>query len=222
MKHRSLWLFALALGASSCFAQVNPPPSAPSGFLGDYSQLRPAPDREGVMLFLDKTRSYREYDKVMFEPMVIVPAPGSDYGAVQPDALKRMTDDFLASFRRALEPAYQVVDEPGPGVLRVRAAITGVQLVKPPVQPTDFIPIKALFNVARSAAGAAPAVAEMTAEMEVLDANGMRVAAATATRKGDKTLTQGEQVTWTELQSIVDYWARGFRQRLDELRGAAG
>lgn len=59
MKHRSLWLFALALGASSCFAQVNPPPSAPSGFLGDYSQLRPAPDREGVMLFLDKTRSYR-------------------------------------------------------------------------------------------------------------------------------------------------------------------
>lgn len=62
----------------------------------------------------------------------------------------------------------------------------------------------------------------MTAEMEVLDENGTRVAAATAARKGDKTSTQGEQVTWSELQSIVDDWARGFRQRLDELRGAAG
>ena len=81
MKRRSIGLFALALAASWSLAQANPPPTAPSGFLGDYSQLRPASDREGVMLFLDKTRSYRAYTKVMFEPIVIVLTPGSDDGA---------------------------------------------------------------------------------------------------------------------------------------------
>ena len=78
-------------------------------------------------------------------------------------ALKRMADSFLASFKRALEPQYQVVSAPGPGVFRIRGAITGVQLVKPPLNPTDFIPIKALFNVARSSAGAAPSWAKSRA-----------------------------------------------------------
>jgi hypothetical protein len=54
--------------------------------------------------------------------------------------------------------------------------------------------------------------------MEVLDPDGKRVAAATATRKGEKHLTQGDQITWNDLQSINEYWAKGFRQRLDELR----
>jgi hypothetical protein len=58
----------------------------------------------------------------------------------------------------------------------------------------------------------------MTAEMEVLDANGKRVAAATATRKGDEKLEQGNKVTWNDLNAISDYWAKNFRQRLDELR----
>ena len=39
--------------------------------------------------------------------------------------------------------------------------------------------------------------------------------------KGEASLPQGGQITWTELQSINDYWAKGFRQRLDELRTVA-
>jgi hypothetical protein len=192
-----------------------------SGFLGDYSQLKPAPDREGVMLYVDKSGNYRPYTKVMFEPVTVVLTPNPENKEVPKEALARMSDNFLGSFKRALSPEYQVVNEPGPDVLRVRSAITGVQPAKPAKGVTDFIPIKAVFNVGREAVGDAPRVAEMTGEMEVLDPNGKRVAAATATRKGDKKLPQGEQVSWNELQSISDYWAKGFRQRLDELRGVS-
>jgi hypothetical protein len=59
----------------------------------------------------------------------------------------------------------------------------------------------------------------MTAEIEVLDPQGKRLAAATATRKGDATLAQGDKVTWKEMEPIVNAWAKGFRLRLDELRG---
>lgn len=191
-----------------------------SGFLGDYSQLKPAADREGVLIFIDRSADYRPYKKVMFDPVQLYVTPNPESPEIPRDELQRMSDGLVRSFTMALEPEYQVVTQPGPDVLRVRTAITGIQAAKPPAGLVDYIPIKALFNVGRAALGAAPRVAEMAAEIEVLDAGGRRVAAATATRTGEATLPQGGQITWNELQAINDYWARSFRQRLDELRAA--
>ena len=52
-----------------------------------------------------------------------------------------MTDAFHMEFVGALASGYQVVNQPGPGVLRVRIAITGVQPTGPALGVTDFIPI---------------------------------------------------------------------------------
>lgn len=192
-----------------------------SGFLSDYSQLKPASDRDGVLIFIDRSADYRPYTKVMFDPVQVYVTPNPEYKEVPREELARMGENLLSSFKQALAPEYQVVSTPGPDVLRVRTAITGIQPVKPPMGVTDFLPIKAVFNVGREAAGAGPRVAEMAAEMEVLDPSGKRVAAATATRKGEKQLAQGDKVTWNDLKAINDYWAKGFRQRLDELRGVS-
>jgi len=210
-----LLTLVLAAGCQSTGPEV---PSH-SGFLSDYSQLQPAPDREGVALYIDRSADYRPYTKLMFEPVQILLTPNPEYPQVPQDALARMGMQFQESLRRALEPTYQVVSTPGPDVLRVRAAITGVQPAKPPASAIDYLPFKAIYNVGREAAGAGPRVAEMTAEMEVLGPNGKRLMAATSTRKGDMTLPQGDQITWSALQSISDYWAKNFRMRLDELRG---
>jgi hypothetical protein len=215
----------LTLGLAPALAQSDAKSVARpaySGFLGDYSKLKPASDREGVILYVDRSVKYREYTKVMFHPVEVYVSPGAEYKGVQPDVLKRMTDEFIASFKRALSPGYQVVSTPGPDVLQVRCAITGLQPVKPPMNPTDILPIKAVFNMGRAAAGKSPQVAELSAEMEVLDSANKRVAAVVANRKGDKSLQQGEQITWQHLQSISEYWAKNFRQRLDELRAAGG
>ncbi|OIJ42236.1 DUF3313 domain-containing protein [Massilia timonae] len=192
-----------------------------SGFLGDYSQLKPAPDRDGVELYVDRSVDYTRYTKLLLDPIQVLAAPAPGQPPPAPDAIARMSADFQQSLQRALAPAYQVVTTPGPDVLRVRIAITNVQAVKPPTGASDFIPIKALYNAGRAVAGTSPRLVEMTAEMEALAPDGRRVIAATATRRGDKTLPQGEQITWTELQSISDYWAGSFRRRLDEVRSPA-
>ncbi len=219
MKTRmSAVLLALSLAAGSGWAQDKAAAKPQfSGFLGDYSKLQPAKDREGTLLFINKSQDYKSYTKVMFDSVEVYLTPNPNYKGLQPDTLKRMTDNVLTSFKRALEPEYQVVTAPGPDVLRVRTAITGVELVKPPMNPTDVIPVKFLFKAATG--GFSAMVPEMSAEMEVLDAQGNRLAAAAVTRKGDQSLKQGEQVTWKELDAISSYWAKGFRQRLDELRG---
>lgn len=91
------------------------------------------------------------------------------------------------------------------------------QLAKQAAGVVDYLPFKAIYNGGREAVGAGPRVAEI----EVLNPSGKRVAAATATRKGEATFAQGDQITWSEMQSITDYWANSFRLRLNELRGVA-
>lgn len=191
-----------------------------SGFLGDYSQLKPAPDRDGVELYIDRSVDYTRYTKLLLDPIQVLATPAPGQPPPAPAAVARMSADFQQSLQRALAPTYQVVTAPGPDVLRVRIAITNLQTVKPPTGASDFLPIKALYNAGRAAAGTSPRLVEMTAEMEALAPDGRRVVAATATRRGDKTLPQGEQITWAELQSISDYWAGNFRSRLDEMRGS--
>lgn len=193
-----------------------------SGFLQSYEKLQPVADREGTQRYIDRNVDVRAYTKLYVEPVqIMVSTEGSTYKGVQPDALKRMADSFKSAFVSAMSPDYQVVSQPAPDALRIRLAISGIQPAPTPMSATDFIPIKAIFNVARSAAGESPRVAEITAELEVLDNKGRQVAAAVTTRKSDKTLPQADQITWSDLAPIVAAWAKQFRQGLDELRGVS-
>lgn len=191
-----------------------------SGFLSDYSKLRPVEGREGTQRYINRSANLRQYSKLYIDPVQIFVNTDMHQG-VQPDAMKRITDSFYKAFSDSVTPGYKIVGSPGPDVLRVRLAITGVQAVSPPLGVTDFIPIKAIYNAGRAVAGEAPRLAELTAEIEVLDGQNQIVASAVSTRKSDKTLPQKDQITWSDLSPIVYTWAKQFRQALDEIRGVA-
>lgn len=191
-----------------------------SGFLTDYSKLRPVEGKEGALRYVNRTVNWRPYNKLYIDPVqIVVSSDPEAYKGVQPDVLKRMADSFKTAFVNAVTPSYQIVNAPGPDVLRVRLAITEVHPVSSPLGVTDFIPLKALFNAGRAAAGASPRVAEITAEFEVLNGQEQQVAAVVATRKSDQDLPQNDRVTWNDLSPIVNSWAKQFRQGLDDLRG---
>lgn len=224
---KSLIAACLAAGfmLAGCAGTTNGSSSStagPSGFLSSYAQLQPVQGREGIQRHIDRSVNVRAYTKLYLEPVqVVVTTDGDAYKGVQPDALKRMADSFKAAFVTAVTPAYQLVDKPAADALHIRMAITGIQPAPTPLAPTDFIPIKAVFNAGRAAAGQSPRVAEITAELEVLDGQGRQVAAVVANRKSDATLPQADRITWNDLSPIVTAWAKQFRQGLDELRGVA-
>lgn len=189
-----------------------------SGFLPDYSKLSPVEGKEGFQRYIDRGVNLQPYTKLYIDPVQVFLNTENAYQGVQPDVMKRITDSFYKAFVDSVTPAYQVVGAPAPDVLRVRMAITGVQPVSTPLGVTDFIPIKAIFNAGRALAGEAPRLAELSAEIEVIDGQNRQVAAAVVTRKSDKTLAQGDQITWSDLSPIVYAWAKQFRQGLDDLR----
>lgn len=215
-------------GSLTAGSTASSAPLVPSGFLSDYAKLRPVDGIEGAYRYIDTSVSLRPYDKVMIDPVRLMLAPGADAGNVRPDVMQGLSDAVRMEFVGALLSdyqvdvgvlsGYQIVNHSGPDVIRVRVAITGIQPVSPNLTATDFIPIKAVFNVARDAAGEAPRVAELTAEVEVLDPTGRVVAEAVSTRKSDRTLPQGENITWKDLQGIAASWAKSLRGQLDRLR----
>lgn len=215
-------LFALALFAGTAGAQVNAGDAQQySGFLGDYSKLEPAPNNPKAKLWFSKDFDFRPYRRIVLDPIETWVSPTSEYKGVSPDTLKQMGETFISSLKKALWPEYQIVNKPAPNVLRMRLALTGIHLVPSTFKPIDALPIKLIFNAVRSAAGESPYNVVLTGEVQVLDHEGNVVGAALSSGTSDETVTQKQDITWKDLQSITDQWAASLRRQLDELRGVA-
>ena len=81
-----------------------------------------------------------------------------------------MADEFRAVVTQEFRAGgYEVVDKPGPGVLRLHFALTGVNPERPGFTPLDVLPIKIAINAARFATGTDKTVIAISGEAEVLD-----------------------------------------------------
>ena len=205
-----VFLFAVLL-ASGASAQT------PSGFLSDYSRLSPAADTPDTSIWISKDFDFKPYRKIMLDKVEVFVSPTSEYHGVSPDVLKGMADRFTASFRKALQSGYQLVDKPGPDVLRIRPALSGINLVRPSFNVTNVIPV---IFVARAVSGANQNMnVALTGELEVRAPDDSVVAQSMSIGTGDASVRPGREITWREVEQTTDKWAQGLRRRLDEARG---
>ncbi len=83
------------------------------------------------MSYKNPTKSLKGYDKFMVDPIMVHFAPNAKGIAVDPFKVQQVADYFHRELWQALSIRYQVVDTPGPGVLRLRAAITDTKTTVP-------------------------------------------------------------------------------------------
>jgi hypothetical protein len=129
-----------------------------SGFLGDYSRLRPSPRHADTRY--EQSADFARYSAFYVQPIVVIPDT-SARGIELSEAVKsELAADAADELRAAISSKYRVVDGPEEGVATVRAAITAVAMG------------------GRSPEGE-PWLGGASVEMEVLDSmTGQRVAAA--------------------------------------------
>jgi hypothetical protein len=218
-----LVLLALAAGCAAPpgggVAGADSVPNA-SGFLQDCSKLRPVPDRPGRYAWRAPDAQLRGYTRFILPPMEIWIDKDADYRGLSADVVQRIAAIYQSSFRRALAPEFNVVEQPGPGVATCRFAMTGVTPERPGLRPVDVVPIKAAFNLVRSATGASAQVARVSAEIECHDSvTRQPLMAAVITGVGEQRFLEGQPITWQQVEPVLQGWALDFRQRLDALRG---
>lgn len=188
-----------------------------SGFLHDYSKLRKGVADEALLVYIHPNADFRPYDKILFDRVTVWFSEDAEYKGIDPDTLKALTDHFQQALLDAVKDGYQVVDKPGPGVLRVRAAITDLKPSKPVANTlSTILPVGwAVAGTTKVASGDNLGTGEAAAEFELLDSvTDLQLAAAVDRRQGGKSAFSGK---WEDAKDALEHWARKFRSRLDEL-----
>ncbi len=211
-----------ALGLAACAASRGhvPPAAGPhaadlSGFLDDYSKLRPGGPDEASLVYRDPNADWDAYDDVLFEPVTIWRSGKRSLDDVPEEDLKRLAAVFQQSVRGRLEQIFRLVDRPGAGTLQVRLGLTQARQADPvldvftfDVPPPTAVPDDQLLAPATQALVSAVAV-----EGELTDAVTEVVLAAGVDRRRTRTLR-----SWGDVRAAADRWAAWFAGRIERAR----
>ncbi len=215
-----VFLFGVLHGCNSM------PESTPvvfSGFLEDYSGLRPAPDEKGAWSYKKPGMNLKPYSKIMIDPLIIWPRPNSPYQGINTVWMWQLALAFQERMVNSLQDGYTIVKEPGPGVLRLRTALTDVTLVRPALKaPGPFLPLagEVVLQSSEKISGLNALSGQAAIEAELLDSQTQeRLAAYIEKRKSGKILITKKSHTLAPIIDVFEYWAKKLRRRLDEERG---
>lgn len=203
----------LALGLCSLLdagCASNKPPKL-SGFLKDYSGLKPLPDDPSMLYWERRGVNWKKYTKLTIDPVAVHLAPGARKYEIPPQDLQKLAEMFRTEAVAAVRDAYPIVNQPGPDVLRIRAAIT------------DANPSDALMNVVSAAAIFMPIdMGGASMETEFMDSmTGERLAAVVDKKTGSmgNPVDMGAYSKWGHAKKAFEQWAKELRDNLDDAHG---
>jgi hypothetical protein len=190
-----------------------------SGFLGDYSQLKPGKDDQALLAYKNPNAPWSKYDSIMIDPVVVYTTSASDLNSDSREEKKALVNYFASSLHEELKKNFRIVNRPGRNVMRLRVALTdGDQSEVVLDTITTVMPIGlALSTVKRAALNSADtAVGFAQAEAEITDSQtGIRLAAAVDKRYGTKAL-RSKFGSWNHAQEAMKTWSEQISARLSE------
>lgn len=194
----------------------------PSGFLEDYSQLKPGGSGRAALLYRNPNTDFRQYNKFMIDDVAIWYSQEESLRDLPAEELKQLALLLKVRVIEALKnEGLTRVKEPGPGVMRIRAAITDAKKSRPVLDVvTTVLPQPRVVSSAkRLAFGTHSFVGRAGIEGEIIDSQtGERLGAMVDRRAGGKTL-QGSLNSWDDVEQSFKFWAERFAYRLCMAKG---
>jgi hypothetical protein len=174
-----------------------------TGFLSDYSKLKSHSDVS--FRYVPSEASLRQYSKFIIDPVVIHLHSGSKAkGKISPQDQADIKNYMHAAIVKAISSKYDIAYRPGPGVARVKIALTDLKKSK---IAQNLMPMTKMVGTGLGGA---------SLEAEVVDSQaGKQIAALVESQLGNRLSLDGVS-EWGDAKAIMDGWAKRFRDRLDE------
>ena len=191
-----------------------------SGFLKDYSMLEEGKSGEALLVYRNPEADVSAYDKVQLEPVSIWRPADSDLGEIPEEELEQLAQHLHDAIVSKLEEDYEIVGASGPGVMRVRVAITEAAKSWIVLERISAIvpQLRLVSSLKRLATGTHSFVGKAGIEGEIIDSeSGERLFAAVDRRAGANTI-RGSWSSWSDVNDAFDFWAERLRDRLREER----
>lgn len=193
-----------------------------SGFLIDYSKLQPDPEFEGIMISLDSNETLKNYDQFIVDPVSFYLSPEIKAEAkdLDPELIHKVTTYFRSALISELKETYAVVEKPGKGVVRLRIAITGVEVKRKDLKLYNLIPVSLVLTTIGEATGIRNSLAVMNMEGEALDSlTGRRVGLVVQEKAHEVSVKNQADLKAQEIFPLLDYWALKFKRKIDQIQG---
>ena len=217
-------LIATATLLAGCAASQQAREVQQSGFLGqDYELLRPGEEGEALLVYRNPDARWSSYDKIKLDPVTIWAGEESDFEDFTQPQRQELADTLYTMVAEELSQDFEMVDEPGPGVLQVQVAITDAQASNPTMDTiSTVLPQALLLSQAKGLVTGKPGfVGEASAEVRATDGQtGELVAAGVDRRVGGKSVSGAPTDSWDDVREAYRYWAKQLRYRLCTERGA--
>ena len=210
--HRSArsraWLLAsaLLLAGSAGGAAGAPPLRTP----GDRAGLEREADRRLDELYRRPGADLRRYRGAIVEPVALAEdlETGDDYRYEESD-LRFVQRQFRERVVAALAPDLALVEEPGPGVLRLRLTLTEIRSNRRPLDRGPEAP-RHVLSASRGVGAAA-----MQLELRDASSGELLLAAADRYQGWDFTDNLNLNTTWGDAERAFDAWGRILRRLLE-------
>ena len=178
-----------------------------SGFLRDYSQLKPRKGYEAQEVYVNPNARWPLYHAIHIESVSMWIADETKKHS--PQETQMLTDMLYKSLHKKLSEKFEIADHADPGVLQVRAALTeakGAHVVLNTV--TTVIPqARAADTLLGLGTDTAALVGTASVEADVTDSiTKLRLAAIVDSRAGTKGVTRMLS-KWADVEAACDYWA---------------
>ena len=235
-------------GNSNQITATDPARLTRSGFLSDYGRLKTTPWGDGIQCWREPNLNAVLYNKVLVSRIVVSlkPAGTAAPKTIDPSDLKTLTDYFHNALVRDLKPVMQVVEQPGPGVLVIRIALTDLvptvvtDSLAGTLIPYGFIAEAGSGVATGRPAGSTPYMGETGMEMQFRDgADGKILGECRDTEIGRKYASDlnsgaaGAAETWVNgylnsfqawayARNAFDRWSALMVRRLTQLRADGG
>jgi hypothetical protein len=173
-----------------------------TGFLSDYTRLERT---NGSLRYINIER-LATYSRFIINPVKFQPYHKGKSGPDQ-ETRTALTNYMHQAVINALVDRYMIVSQPGPGIAIVDIAITDIE---DPVQVMSSSP---LASISGKGAGS------VSLEAEVLDSQTYEQIGALIESQKGKRVSLKNLKKWEHVKSVMDDWAKKFRERLDEAHG---
>lgn len=147
---------ALAASGTQLWAQSTDT-AAGSGFLQDYSLLQPSPQSSLTQYYLapGAGEKLKSYTSIMIDHPEVFILSSSPYKGIKPANLSIVAQALRQSVSDALQDDYEIVEQPGAGVLYLRLALVDLNVTKDRLHVLGYTPVGLAAQGIRAAAAPA-------------------------------------------------------------------
>src|SRR5262249_51226639 len=157
---------------------------------------------------------WRRYTKVMLEPVTFW---GGEDSKVSPTDQHKLINYVQAKLQQQLATKFELVDEPGPGVLAIQMALIDAETATPILRSISMLipQARALDTLQYLATGTYGFVGGATGSVKILDSVSHQIlAAAVDHRVGGGSIKTAAQWQLGDAENAITAWAQQLTTRL--------